>query len=206
MLSSPGPLPTGNGWTYEVKWNGFRAVVSTEDGLRVRSWRGWRMTSRLPELETLPPGLVLDGELVAWKNGVPHFPDVCRRLLWSDLSVPLTYVIFDLLRLDGEDIAARPYQERRDLLEALGLQGPTWVTPEAFDDGPSLWAAVCEYGLEGVIAKKLTSRYQPGQRGWVKVKNRKYWRRESELESMQQAAERRNRRRAKAAPKVAAAT
>ena len=65
MLSSPGRLPVDSGWSYEVKWDGFRAVVSTEDGLRVRSRRGWRMTSRLPELEGLPKGLVLDGELVA---------------------------------------------------------------------------------------------------------------------------------------------
>jgi bifunctional non-homologous end joining protein LigD len=74
MLSRPGAIPTGRGWLYEVKWNGFRALVSTVDGLRVRSRRGWNMTEQLPELRYLPGGLVLDGELVAWKKGVPHFP------------------------------------------------------------------------------------------------------------------------------------
>jgi bifunctional non-homologous end joining protein LigD len=74
MLSSPGRLPIGSGWAYEVKWDGFRAVVSTDDGLRVRSRPGWTMTTRLPELESLPSGLVLDGELVAWKDGFPSSP------------------------------------------------------------------------------------------------------------------------------------
>jgi bifunctional non-homologous end joining protein LigD len=65
MPSRPGPLPSGSGWSYEVKWDGFRALVSTEDGLRVRSRRGWNMTEAVPELVALPPRLALDGELVA---------------------------------------------------------------------------------------------------------------------------------------------
>jgi bifunctional non-homologous end joining protein LigD len=65
MLSRPGPLPSGTEWFFELKWDGFRAIVSTEDGLYVRSRRGWNMTTVLPELRSLPAGLVLDGELVA---------------------------------------------------------------------------------------------------------------------------------------------
>ena len=95
MLSRPGPLPSGSAWTYELKWDGFRAIVSTEDGMRVRSRRGWNMTPVLPELRALPAGLVLDGE-VAWKGSEPHFPLVCRRVLNRDMSIPLTYVIFDV--------------------------------------------------------------------------------------------------------------
>jgi bifunctional non-homologous end joining protein LigD len=68
MLCRPGPIPTGRGWTFEVKWDGFRAIVSTVDGLRVRSRRGWNMTQQLPELRYLPRGLVLDGALVAFKE------------------------------------------------------------------------------------------------------------------------------------------
>ncbi len=68
MLSRPGPLPFGSGWSFELKWDGFRAIASTEDGLYVRSRRGWNMTTVLPELRGLPAGLVLDGELVAWKG------------------------------------------------------------------------------------------------------------------------------------------
>ena len=79
MLSRPGPLPSGSGWSFEVKWDGFRALVSTEDGLRLRSRRGWNMTELLPELRGLPADLVLDGELVAWKRSQPNFPLICRR-------------------------------------------------------------------------------------------------------------------------------
>jgi ATP-dependent DNA ligase len=71
MLARSGPLPTGSAWSYELKWDGFRAVVSTDDGLRVRRRRGWNMTPVLPELRKLPTGLVLDRELVAWKGRVP---------------------------------------------------------------------------------------------------------------------------------------
>lgn len=119
MLSHAGPLPSGSGWSYELKWDGFRAIVSTEDGLRVRSRRGWNMTEVLPELRALPAGLVLDGELVAWKGSEPYFPLVCRRVLNRDMSIQLTFVVFDLLRADGQDMSGRPYLERRERLEAL---------------------------------------------------------------------------------------
>src|SRR5688572_32844729 len=87
MRSRPGPLPVGAGWSFEPKYDGFRAVISTENGLRVRSRRGWDMTPALPELENLPAGLVLDGELVAWKGHEPHFPALCRRMLNGDTSI-----------------------------------------------------------------------------------------------------------------------
>ena len=74
MLSHPAPLPSGAGWSFELKWDGFRAIVSTEDELQVRSRRGWNMTPVLPELRSLPAGLLLDGELVAWKGNEPYFP------------------------------------------------------------------------------------------------------------------------------------
>lgn len=61
MLAHFGPVPSASGWSFELKWDGFRAIVSTEDGFHVRSRRGWNMTPVLPELRALPPGLVLDG-------------------------------------------------------------------------------------------------------------------------------------------------
>jgi bifunctional non-homologous end joining protein LigD len=112
MLCRSGPLPEGPGWSFELKWDGFRALVSTEDVLRVRSRRGWNMTGVLPELRGLPTGLVLDGELVAWKRSQPYFPLVCRRVLNRDMSIRLTYVIFDALRRDGEDLTGKPYASR----------------------------------------------------------------------------------------------
>ena len=84
MLSRPGPLPSGRGWSFELKWDGFRAIVSTRDGLTVRSRRSWDMTLVLPELNALPTGLVLDGELVAWKGSQPYFLLICRRVLNRD--------------------------------------------------------------------------------------------------------------------------
>jgi bifunctional non-homologous end joining protein LigD len=87
MLARAGELPTGEDWAFEVKWDGFRAIVSTEDGLRVRSRRGWDMADRLPELAALPEDLVLDGELVAFdQDGLPHWPLVCQRVLQHDDS------------------------------------------------------------------------------------------------------------------------
>ena len=126
MLARSGPLSSRSAWSFELKWDGFRAIVSTEDGLRVRSRRGWNMTPVLPELRKLPAGLVLDGELVAWKGKVPWFPLVCRRVLNNDLSVPITFLAFDVLRVDGTEVTDRPFDVRRALLEELLISGPGW--------------------------------------------------------------------------------
>jgi len=79
-------------------------------------------------------------------------------------------------------VVTKPYSERRRLLDALQLNAVQWRTPEAFDDGDALWAAVREHELEGVVAKRRSGRYVPGGRGWIKVKNREYWRYEMERE------------------------
>ena len=73
----PARLAAGDAWRFEVKWDGFCAVVSTVDAIRVRSRRGWNMTALVPELGALPAGLVLDGELVALTNGARDFPRLC---------------------------------------------------------------------------------------------------------------------------------
>jgi bifunctional non-homologous end joining protein LigD len=90
-------------------------------------------------------------------------------------------MMFDLLELHDESTMDLPYRSRRELLASLRLEGPWWRTPDVFEDGQALYNAVCQHGLEGVVAKRLDGRYQPGERGWVKVKNPAYWRRESEL-------------------------
>jgi bifunctional non-homologous end joining protein LigD len=82
-----------------------------------------------------------------------------------------------VLALDGEPTTNLPYVERRGLLVSLELTGGLWFLPPVFDDGPALFASVCEHGLEGVVAKRRNSLYPPGDRGgWIKVKNSDYWR------------------------------
>jgi len=140
------------------------------------------MTALLPELEALPAGLVLDGELVAFNDaGDPHFPLLSQRILHRDRTIGVQYMVFDVLTIEGEPLLNHTYAQRRAHLEALRLEGPAWSTPETFDDGQALYDAVCERGLEGVVAKPLRSLYRPGKRSWLKVKNPAYWRRESEL-------------------------
>jgi bifunctional non-homologous end joining protein LigD len=107
MLTRPADLPLGPGYAFEVKWDGFQALVSTIDGLRVRSRRGWDMTECLPQLAGLPEGLVLDGELVAHgDDGRPSFPRLSNHILHGHDGITVTYVIFDILASDGEGTMA----------------------------------------------------------------------------------------------------
>ncbi len=138
----------------------------------------------VPELATFPLFGTFDGELVAFDAaGAPDFPLVCERMLMKRRGIAVTYVVFDVLSLDGHSLMNAPYTERRRQLEALKLNGIHWQTPETFDDGHALFEAVCTHELEGIVTKHKSGRYRPGYRGWVKVKNRDYWRYEMERES-----------------------
>jgi len=174
MLARSGLLPTG--WRYELKCDGFRALVCTHGGrLRVRSRRGWDMTSRIPELaECLPADVQLDGELVAWGDDVqPDFHRLSRRMLHGETSIPVTLMAFDVLALNGEPTLGLPYTERRALLDELLLGEANGIeVVESFEDGQALWDAVVARGLEGVVAKREREPYRPGARLWVKTKNR----------------------------------
>jgi bifunctional non-homologous end joining protein LigD len=184
MLSRSGRLPTNGDYAYEVKWDGFRAIVSTEGTLRVRSRRGWDMTEHVGFLAELPVHAVLDGELVALdEDAKPDFPELCECVLMRRASAPLTFMAFDVLSVEGRNMMRLPYIKRRAILEDMNLNGRFWRTPEWFDDGVALWEAVCEHELEGVVAKRRSGRYVPGGRGsWVKAKNKEYWRYELERE------------------------
>src|ERR671935_2984629 len=110
MLARSGRLPISRAYAYEVKWDGFRALVSTEGPLRVRSRRGWNMTDRVGFLAELPVAAVLDGELVALDHeGKPDFPLICDCLLHQRGSIPLTFMAFDLLKMEGRDVMRLPY-------------------------------------------------------------------------------------------------
>ena len=184
MLARSGRLTTECGWAYELKWDGFRAIVRCGSEFRVRSRRGWNMTPLLPELKALPVDGVLDGELVALgEDGWPDSPLLCERMLNGRPAIAIVYVVFDLLELDGSPTMHLPFGERRRLLESLALHGPHWQTSAVFEDGEALFAVAQEQGLEGVVAKRWRSSYRSGERGWVKVKNRSYWRYELEREA-----------------------
>jgi bifunctional non-homologous end joining protein LigD len=184
MLATSGALPTGPGWGYELKWDGVRLLVDCgPDGLKLTSRRGNDVAGAYPELLGIAqacPDMLLDGEVVALADGKPSFaalqsrmhvrsPQQARRLAQT---TPVTFFAFDVLRLYGVDLTARPYSERRSTLERLDLHGPHWTVPPAFDDGPATAAAAKQNGLEGVVAKRLTSAYRPGARSndWIKVK------------------------------------
>ena len=191
MLLRPGPIPTGEGWAFELKYDGFRAIVSSEDGLQVRSRRAWNMTERVSELRELPPGLVLDGELVAFNDhGAPHWPLLVERVLQRNTAIPITFFAFDLLRVDGHDVTVNAWSQRRTLLEGIWRERRCARLADVFDDGHVLFDAVVRHGLEGIVAKRKASIYRAGYRGWTKVKNPAYWRRESEIELMWRRRER----------------
>jgi bifunctional non-homologous end joining protein LigD len=183
-------LPPGDGgWAYEMKWDGIRALAYIEGGaVRLWSRTGRDITGGYPELHELPGGVrvgqaVLDGEIVAFGGAEwPSFEAIQRRMNLSPAQsrllareIPVTYLAFDLLSLDGRALLDEPYSQRRALLDALGVNGPHWQTPPSFTDaaGPDVLAVSRQHGLEGVVAKRLSSRYEPGKRsqGWRKIKN-----------------------------------
>jgi bifunctional non-homologous end joining protein LigD len=190
LATSADKLPPGDrDWSYEYKWDGVRAVVYVDGGrIRTLSRTDRDVTASYPELRGLGEALgslqaVLDGEIVALDEaGRPSFealqprmntaePSRVRRLAES---IPVTYMIFDLMHLDGHSALEVPYSDRRLLLEGLELVGPHWATaPAETGGGAAVLEAARNAGLEGVVAKRLDSPYRPGRRdpSWVKVKN-----------------------------------
>ncbi len=181
--------PAGEGWAYEVKWDGIRALAGSEPG-RLRLWSRnlIDLTPRYPELRALGRALgareaLLDGEIVAFdEEGKPSFERLQSRMNLAGeaaikraaAAVPVVYAIFDVLHLDGRPWLRAPWSERRAALEALGLDGPAWRTPATHDDGVALFAATARHGLEGVVAKRRDAPYEPGRRSraWVKARHR----------------------------------
>ncbi|QOC94023.1 non-homologous end-joining DNA ligase [Micromonospora craniellae] len=185
MLAVTRQLPAGAGWAYEFKWDGVRALADIAAGrqhLYARS--GVEITTAYPELIPLGEQVddaLLDGEVVLFdRAGRPSFTALAERMHVRDpvkaarlaATVPVTYMIFDLLRLRGTDLTGWPYTRRREALDALGLGAARWTVPPVFTDGPATYDVAGEHGLEGVVAKRADSTYRPGVRSpdWVKVK------------------------------------
>lgn len=186
MLATPGPQPIGEDWQHEVKWDGMRVLADVSaDGLRLFARSGRDVTVSFPELDSVLAGVkdaLIDGEIIALRDGVPSFAALADRMHVGDerrarelaQSQPVTVMAFDLLRLYGVELIQRPLTERRTSLDRLSLPEPTWRRSPTYDDGPALLSATLDQGLEGVVAKRRRSTYQPGRRSpdWVKTAHR----------------------------------
>lgn len=206
--TDPADLPDdGTRWAYEVKWDGVRVLAHVRDGaVRLVSRAGNEVTAAYPELAALGrvhPDVVLDGEVVVLRDGVPSFAALAGRMHVRDRRrvaelaavAPATFLAFDVLALDGHDLTAGGgalrWSDRRRLLEGLAEAvppGEAWQVSPVYDDRDSLVSATRARHLEGVIAKRRSSLYRPGVRSgdWVKLAHRRVqsavvggWRRES---------------------------
>jgi len=179
-------VPPGAEWLHEVKWDGVRLLVEVAGG-GVRMWtrNENEVGVAYPEvlgLAGLGRDVLLDAEVVALADGIPRFSAIADRMHVRSATRaeqlartnPVTLMVFDVLRLDGQDVMSRPLTERRGLLEDLDVNGPSWQTPATYDDGQMLMAATEQQGLEGVVSKKRGSLYHPGRRSpdWLKFPHR----------------------------------
>lgn len=191
MKAVSGELPVDEArWAFEIKWDGVRVLAHLDHGrIKLRSSRGNDITMRYPELHGLAAVLgqhsvVLDGEVVAFDaEGRPSFGMLqsrmhlasARQVAERAAHVPIAYVLFDLVRLDGHDVGQLPYVERRHILTDLIDPAQGWQIPaHRIGDGAALLEAVKRQGLEGVMAKRPDSPYVPGKRSpaWRKIKAR----------------------------------
>jgi bifunctional non-homologous end joining protein LigD len=192
MKATAGQLPSDDdGWAYEIKWDGMRVLTSIDGAsgaMEMRSSNRIEITQRFPELAALPEtlrghGVVLDGEVVAFDaDGHASFSRMQQRMHLDHpgeevrRAVPVSYLIFDLLSLDGNNTTSLTYEQRRKLLVDLVEPGPSWQVPaHHMGDGAALLAAAAAKGLEGLMAKRLDSPYLPGRRSpaWRKIKVRR---------------------------------
>ena len=180
MKAVPGDLPHDeSGWGFEVKWDGYRAIVFVDAAarppLRVQSSNGLDLTARWPELaaiagEVNAGSAVLDGEVVVFEDGGRTS---FGRLARGDGAA--TFVAFDVLEVNGTDTTGLPLVQRRRLLEQLLESSACVVVSPLHDDGHALAAATAAAGMEGIVAKRLDSRYVAGKRSpaWRKIKHRR---------------------------------
>jgi ATP-dependent DNA ligase len=191
MLAKPSDgLPTGDGWLFEPKWDGFRAIVFRDGDEVYTQSRDLKPLDRyFPELAdplraALPERCILDGEVVISKDGELDFEALLRRIHPAASRVrllaaesPASFVAWDLLALGDEDLRETPQGERRKLLEGVlgSAPPPVHLTPATTDrDLAQDWFHRFEgAGLDGVIAKRLSDRYQPGKRAMLKIKHQR---------------------------------
>jgi bifunctional non-homologous end joining protein LigD len=186
MLAVAGSPPAGPGWAFELKWDGVRAIVAAAaDRIRLTSRNGNDVTLGYPELEGIGLGgerrLLLDGELVVLDpTGRPDFGLLQHRMHVRSPSAelrtayPVQLYVFDVLEIDGTTLLREPYDTRRERLAELELDAlPCVAVPPSFTDvtGAQVLDVARAHRLEGVIAKRRRSRYEPGRRSsaWLKT-------------------------------------
>jgi bifunctional non-homologous end joining protein LigD len=186
MLATLGKLPQPPGWAFEFKWDGVRAIVAVDAGtLTITSRNGRDVTAGYPELAAVGKRfrrrrVILDGEIVALDaRGAPSFSLLQQRMHVRAPTdallarVPVQLYVFDLLHLGTKVLLDSPFTRRRAMLDDLGLDDEVVKTPPYWvdDEGADLLDAAAENGLEGVVAKRLDSVYEPGARSrqWVKT-------------------------------------
>lgn len=186
MLATRGThVPTGTDWSHEVKWDGMRILADcSTTGVRLTSRNENDVTVTFPELHGLAGrDLLLDGEVVAFADGIPSFGALSDRIHVHRASRagtlaesnPVTFLVFDVVRVDGRDLSREPLSARRDTLGGLELAGASWHVPDTYNDGPMLFEATFQQGLEGIVSKRLSSRYEFGRRSpdWLKFPHRR---------------------------------
>lgn len=173
-------------WLFEPKWDGIRAIAVCNDATRLITRNEKDVTVAYPELRRVNEQVVatdamIDGEIVAFEDGVPSFQLLQQRMHLRDerrieqmtKRIPVVYMVFDVLYLDGRDVTGLPLSERRQLLEEVIVPNDQVLLSPATDGkGVALFHAAGQQGLEGIMAKKKGSAYKPGARSkeWLKVK------------------------------------
>jgi len=186
MLATRGThVPTGDEWQHEVKWDGMRVLADVRgEATRLFSRNENDATVSFPELAALPADdALLDAEVVVFADGAPSFGALAERMHVSRVDrarhlaerIPVTLLVFDVLRLGDRDLMDQPLGARREILEGLDLNDDRWQTPPVYADGRMLFDATYEQGLEGIVSKRLSSRYRPGLRSkdWLKFAHRR---------------------------------
>ncbi|UUL81836.1 DNA ligase D [Sphingomonas qomolangmaensis] len=167
-------VPAGNGWLHEVKYDGYRALISTGPSAKVFTRSGLDWSDKFPGIvavaETIAPALI-DGEIVAFKDGKPDFSTLQKAI--SEGGDGLTLFAFDLLAEGGEDLAALPLVQRKERLRPLipAEDDRIQFAEHVVGAGEELFEAMCREGYEGIVSKKIDAPYRGTRtKAWLKVK------------------------------------
>jgi DNA ligase D-like protein (predicted ligase)/DNA ligase D-like protein (predicted 3'-phosphoesterase) len=185
MLASLAEEPfSSDDWIFEVKWDGIRAISYVKEELNIRSRNQKELLDNFPELSELKDltgNAVLDGEIIVMKGGKADFATLIQRLQntkpdeirYMAAKFPATYVIFDILETEGKELLDTPLMERKRILKNSVKEG-NFVVLSLFIEGTGVayYRAALEKGVEGIMAKKKQSFYEPGKRSnnWLKIK------------------------------------